>query len=295
MNNKKSVVFFLFLLLALLLFSSCQKAENADGRLKIVCSLFPQYDFARQVAGDAAEVILLRQTGDAHSGEITSADVRTLASCDLFICVGGTEDYAFDRILKANAPDLPVLRMLEEVEPLTDEDGDEIDEHVWTSPKNAIRITQAICEKLASLDGGNASVYRENADVFLARLTELDAAYEDYFSEPRTLIFGDRFPFLYLAHDYGITCFAAFPGCSEETEPSANTVAMLIEKIRSEKIDRVYYLENSSHAVADSLAEATGVGTSLFHSCHTLSEEEIESGIGYVEIMTQNLETLKNR
>ena len=291
-KNIKPVFLLFLLLLCLPLTVSCaQNGKTAEA--KIVCTLFPPYDFAREIAGDEVEVVLLKKAGDAHSSEVTAGDVRTIASAALFICAGGVEDVGYEKIIAANAPDLPVLKMLDVCTPLYDEDGDEPDEHVWTSPKNAILLTEAIRDRLCGLMPEKSDIFRRNADAYLERLKKLEADYASFFATPRTLVFGDRFPFAYLAADYGITCLAAFPGCSEESEPSARVISDLIDYVKENKIGTIYRIENSTGKVAESIASATGASVALLHSCHTLSEEEIASGIGYIERMERNLETIR--
>ena len=169
----------------------------------------------------------------------------------------------------------------------------EYDEHVWTSPQNAILISRAIEQALCRINPENTEVYQKNADSYVSELETLDQNFRDFFAgvSHKTMIFGDRFPFRYFAEEYGLDCFAAFPGCSNETEPSAATIAFLTDKVKSEKISTVFYIEFSNHQVADSIAEATK--TALFHSCHNVSAQEQKDGASYLSLMEQNLNTLK--
>lgn len=171
----------------------------------------------------------------------------------------------------------------------------EYDEHVWTSPVNAAAITTAIGERMAELDPAHAENYRANAADYSEKLMALDKEFEDFFAtvSNKTMVFGDRFPLRYFADEYGINCYAAFPGCSTQTEPSAATIAFLTEKVKDEKLGTVYYIEFSNHLVADSIAEATGAQTALFHSCHNVSKAEMDAGATYLTLMEGNLETLK--
>ncbi len=171
----------------------------------------------------------------------------------------------------------------------------EYDEHVWTSPKNAVLISRAIEKNLCDIDPENAASYQENASAYIAQLEMLDQNFRDFFAgvSNKTMVFGDRFPFRYFAEEYGLDCFAAFPGCSSETEPSVATIAFLTDKVKSENITTVFYIEFSNHQVADSIAEAAGAKTALFHSCHNVSEQEQRDGATYLSLMEQNLNTLK--
>ena len=171
----------------------------------------------------------------------------------------------------------------------------EIDEHVWTAPENAGRIARAIAERMAVLDRANADTYLAAADAYQSEIDALDREFRDFFAAlpTKTLVFGDRFPLRYFAEAYGLTCYAAFPGCATQTEPSAATVAFLTEKVEREGISTVFYIEFSNHLVADSIAEAAGARTALFHSCHNVSRQDLESGATYLSLMRQNLETLR--
>ena len=310
--------------LGCLLLSGCgQKAAPADpDRLQIVTTVFPAYDFARAAAGDRAEVTLLLPPGaESHSYEPTPADILAVRDCDLFIYLGGESDAWVDTILEAVEPTGTVMKMVDCVELLEEEEvegmqslpghghdhGDhddhedhdlgrvkEYDEHVWTSPRNAEAITLAVGEQLAALDGEHAAAYRANAAAHGAELRRLDAEFAALFAAlpERTIVFGDRFPLRYFAEEYGLDYYAAFPGCSTQTEPSAATIAFLTDKVRAEGISTVWYIEFSNHLVADSIAEATGTKTAMFHTCHNVSKAELEGGATYVSLMEGNLAAL---
>ena len=148
---------------------------------------------------------------------------------------------------------------------------------------------------MAALDPDNSALYEVNTADYAARITELDQAFADFFAglTDRTMVFGDRFPLRYFADEFDIEYYAAFPGCSTQTEPSAATIAFLTEKVRQEGISTVWYIEFSNHLVADSIAEATGAQTALFHSCHNVSADDLAAGATYVSLMEGNLETLR--
>ncbi|MGF7145112.1 zinc transport system substrate-binding protein [Anaerotaenia torta] len=171
----------------------------------------------------------------------------------------------------------------------------ELDEHVWTSPRNAKLIVQKISDALCEADSTNAELYKENTASYLTQLDELDAAFREVAASAshKTLIFGDRFPFRYLVDAYGLEYFAAFPGCSTETEASAATVAFLIDKTKAESIPVVFHIELSNQKMADTISEATGAKVLLLHSCHNVTKAEIESGVSYLDLMKQNVENLK--
>lgn len=170
------------------------------------------------------------------------------------------------------------------------------DEHVWTSPKNAAAITRSIGAELAELDPAHETYYSAAAETYAGEIERVDAELTAYFSglEDRTIVFGDRFPLRYFAEQYELDYYAAFPGCSTQTEPSAATIAFLVDKVEREEIPTVWYIEFSNHLVADSIAEATETKTAMFHTCHNVSRQEMDSGVTYVSLMERNLETLRN-
>ena len=309
------------LLCALLLLAACGPAlpPEDSGRLQIVAAVFPAYDFARAAAGELADVTLLLPPGaESHSYEPTPADILRVQRCDLFLYLGGESDAWVDTILSAIEPKGETLRMIDCVDLLEEEtvegmqgghdhdhDHEEghdhlgevvgMDEHVWTAPENAAAITRTVGERLAALDPGNGETYRANAGGYALELEELDRDFAAFFDgrTDRTIVFGDRFPLLYFAGAYDLDYYAAFPGCGTQTEPSAATVAFLTEKVWEEGLPAVWYIEFSNHLVADSIAEAAGVETAQFHTCHNVSRAELEAGATYLSLMRANLETLR--
>lgn len=310
-------------LFCLLLAAGCapvEPPEEPQAGLRIVAAIFPAYDFARAAAGDLAEVTLLLPPGaESHSYEPTPSDILAVQGCDLFIYLGGESDAWVDTILGSVDMRGESMRMIDCVELLEEETregmrespghdhsghGDhgegevaEMDEHVWTSPRNAAAITRAVGARLGALDGENAAAYTANAEDYAARLDALDREFSAFFGglEKKTIVFGDRFPLRYFAEEYGLDYYAAFPGCGAQTEPSAATVAFLIGKVESERLSTVWYIEFSNHLVADSIAEAAGVETAMLHTCHNVSKAEIESGATCLSLMEGNLETLRRR
>lgn len=343
----------LCLLCAALLLGGCAQEPTPppedDGRLNIVATVFPAYDFARSAAGELADVTMLLPPGmESHSYEPTPSDILAVQNCDLFICLGGESDAWVDTILTAVEPKGQILRMVDCVELLEEEhvegmqtepghdhsheghdheEGEEctepethdhdhaeeaehdehehddlslgqvvgMDEHVWTSPRNAADITLEIGHHLAEMDPVNAEAYQSNAAAYAAEINALDLKFEEFFESlpHRTIVFGDRFPLLYFAERYELDYYAAFPGCGTQTEPSAATIAFLTEKVRDEGIPTVWYIEFSNHLVADSIAEATETQTAMFHTCHNVTKAEMDAGATYLSLMERNLETLK--
>ena len=320
--NKRLTPVTAALLAAFLLLSGCGKTETApaDGetdKLTVVATVFPAYDFARAVGGEAAEVSLLLPPGaESHSYEPTPADIMAVQQCDLFLYLGGESDTWVETILESVEPQGTTLRMIDCVDLLEEEtvegmeshedehDHDEglglgevvgYDEHVWASPRNAAQITRAIGAEMEALDPSNAAFYAANAADYAGQIEALDREFADFFAgvADRTMVFGDRFPLRYFADEFDIPYYAAFPGCSTQTEPSAATIAFLTEKVREEGISTVWYIEFSNHLVADSIAEAAGAETAMFHSCHNVSADDLAAGATYISLMTDNLETLR--
>ena len=302
------------LLCCLLALTGCgarETQEAEDGRLQIVTTVFPAYDFARAAAGELADVRLLLPPGtESHSYEPTPADILAVQECDLFIYLGGESDAWVETILSAADRQGIDLRMLDCVDLLEEETtegmeteehghgpGDvvEMDEHVWTSPKNAAAITRAIGQTLGQVDPAHGEDFTAGAEDYAGELEALDREFADFFaSRPDgVLVFGDRFPLRYFAAEYGVEYYAVFPGCSTQTEPSAATVAFLTELVRDREVSTVWYIEFSNHLVADSIAEAAGAETAMFHTCHNVTQAEMDGGATYLSLMQGNLETLR--
>lgn len=291
-------------------FSGCGAANVSGGdKLSIVTTIFPPYDFARQVAGDNADVkMLVTPGGESHAYEPTPQDIIAVQSCDIFICGGGESDVWTNDILGAiNTDKVKVIKMMdcvsvveEEAVNGAEEDHDgaeeiEYDEHVWTSPKNAILISEAIKNALVEADSDNSAVYGDNFAAYKEKLTALDNEFIEAANGARvkTLVFGDRFPFRYLMDELGLDYYAAFPGCSTETDVSAKVMAQLVAAVKENDIKAVYYIEFSAKTIADTIAAETGAEELLFHSCHTVSQEDFDAGVTYAELMEQNLANLR--
>ena len=362
--------------------ASASEAEE-NSRLQVVTTIFPQYDFARHIAGDRADVTMLLKPGEeVHSYEPTPQDIKKIQNCDLFIYVGGENDVWVENILdsvKGDQEGPQTVRLLalvetyseEQLEGMMEEKGhdhdhehepegtaeedhdhdhkadasdqntkgtdthsthvhsheEEPDEHVWTSPQNCVILIEKLTEEFCAADPVNAEYYRKNGDAYRKEFEELDARYRDMAaSAPRkTILFGDRFPFRYLAEELGLTCYAAFPGCSSESEPSAATIAFLIDKAADEKLPVVFQIEFSNGNIARAISEAAELKMKInaakqaeessggennsglsaaeaggmkiqvlqLHSCHNITADEFKSGQTCLSLMTKNLEALR--
>ena len=273
-----------------------------ETKLQIVCTSFPAYDFAREIAGDRAELTLLIKPGsEVHSYEPTPKDMIRIQESDLFICNGGESEQWAKTLVTPELNTIYMMDCVDTVEESADgiynaEDGEpELDEHVWTSPLNAIKISEEICNALCKLDTDNAEEYKMNFAAYKAQLMALDREFRQVIknSGKHTLVFADRFPMRYFALEYGLDCYAAFPGCSSETEPSAKTVAYLIDRVREDKIPAVLYMEFSNQKMADVICEDTGCKKLPFYSAHSVSAEQFEQGVSYLDLMRINLNSLK--
>lgn len=305
-----------------LLFSLCGCKsgcyESGGEGLDIVTTVFPAFDFAREIAGDKAQVCLLVPPGsEAHSFEPTAQDILRIQNCDLLICNGGESEVWLEGMLEGMDTEVPRLVMLDCVQALEEEvkagmqvarhehgeedheghdhEEAEYDEHVWTSPRNAALISRAIGEALCSIDPVNSQYYTGRTESYCQKLLALDGEFRALAesSGRPTMIFADRFPARYFVEEYGLDYYAAFPGCAEEAEPSARTVAFLIDKVRQEQVPAVFYIEFSNQKMADVICEDTGCQKLLFHCCHNVTRQQLDEGISYLGLMEQNLNTLR--
>lgn len=301
-------------LVMIFLFASCSAPVNDKNKISIISSVFPSYDFARQITAgiDGVSVSMLIIPGtEPHSYEPSVRDMAEIKESSLFIYLGGESDEWVESLLETfGENEVNTLKMTDCVPLLTEEKKEgmqagreehhsevsaegENDEHVWTSPKNAILISKKIMDCLCKIDKDNSQKYAENFEKYKTKLQKLDSEFEATFKSSETLIVADRFPFRYLANEYGFEYFAAFPGCSTESDPSAATIAFLENKTREIDAKAVFYTEFSSQKVADTICEATGVKKLRFHSCHNVSLEDFEKGETYLSLMEQNLKNIQ--
>lgn len=299
---KRLIAILLCLCLILCGCTAQPEKPHDETKLQIVCTSFPAYDFAREIAGDRAELTLLIKPGsEVHSYEPTPKDMIRIQESDLFICNGGESEQWAKTLVTPELNTIYMMDCVDTVEESADgiynaEDGEpELDEHVWTSPLNAIKISEEICNALCKLDTDNAEAYKTNFTAYKAQLMALDREFRQVIknSGKHTLVFADRFPMRYFALEYGLDCYAAFPGCSSETEPSAKTVAYLIDRVREDKIPAVLYMEFSNQKMADVICEDTGCKKLPFYSAHSVSAEQFEQGVSYLDLMRINLNSLK--
>ncbi len=312
----------LALVLAASLTACGHEPPQEDGRLRVVCTLFPYYDFVRQIGGDAVDVTLLVPAGrETHSFEPTPRDVIRISEADVFIYNGGESEQWVNDILDAAGENIPcVLSMMDAAELYEEEyaegmqgasghghdDHDDhdhgaedtdaaYDEHIWTSPVTAMTLCRVIADALCQADPAHAEGYRARLDDYLTELTALDETFRGVVDggSRKLLVFGDRFPLLYFCREYGLDYRAAFHGCAGDTEPSLSTLKYLIDLVREQQIPVVYTIELSSRKVAEAIAETTGAQVRTFHSCQTVSRAEFDSGVTYLQLMEANADALR--
>lgn len=297
--------------------SALQNAANAS-RYNIVCTTFPQYDWIRNIIGDHLDkfqlTMLLDQGMDLHSYQPTAEDIAKIADADMFVYVGGESDGWVDSALKeATNKDMKVVNMLDtlgtavkeeeivpgmqaEEEEKSEEDL-EYDEHVWLSLKNAVTLTDVLSENIQEIDPANKEDYVENTAEYEDRLNDLDMRYALTVSKGKrkAILFGDRFPFRYMADDYGLTYYAAFVGCSAESEASFETITFLAQKVDSLKLPVILTIDGSDHKIAESIqkaAESKNQEILTMDSMQSVTANDVVDGETYLNVMEDNLNVL---
>lgn len=332
---KKMIALLLALLMAVGMLAGCAKQNDDDtdattDELSIVATIFPEYDWVKAVLGDQADhadiTMLLDNGVDLHSYQPTADDIVKISDCDLFLYVGGESEGWVKEALKNSAnKDRKVINLLdvlgdnvkreEVVEGMQEEaheheegeaheDGEaheheeESDEHVWLSLKNAEVLVGAISKALQELDADNKEIYAANADAYMKKLSALDVEYQTAVDNAthKTVLFGDRFPFRYLADDYGLNYYAAFVGCSAETEASFETISFLAKKVDELKLPCVLTIEGKNHKIAETIVKNTAKKSQkilTMDSMQSTTSKDVASGTTYLSVMEKNLAVLK--
>ena len=319
---KKYISILVISMLMLCTLTACGKKDDSVGKngdsLSIVTTIFPEYDWVMNILGSDnknAEVTLLLDNGvDLHSYQPTAADILKISTCDVFIYVGGESDEWVEDVLEtADNKDMVVVNLLETLGELVkeeemvegmqgEEEGEEeeieYDEHVWLSLKNAGLLVEGISEALKSADPDNASKYADNAAKYVEKLNALDKQYEEAVASASfdTLLFGDRFPFRYMVDDYGLSYYAAFVGCSAETEASFETITFLAGKVDELGLKSVMTIEGADKSIAETIIANTAdkdAKVLTMDSLQSVTKKDVESGASYLSIMENNLSVLK--
>jgi len=305
--------------LAALIFISCGKDKNKtpapNGKINLVATIFPLYDFSRAVAKEQANITMLTPPGSSiHSYEPSPADIKTIQNADIFLYIGGENDVWVERILSAlDTSKMKIVRLFDFVKLYEEEEKEgmqaeeeekekehgeieiEYDEHIWTSPKNAIVMLNAITDALCGKAPQNCEDYKKNSQNYASQIDSISKELSQIVNSAKRkqIVVADRFPFRYLTEEYGLDYVAAFPGCSDQADASVATIAFLIKKVKENKIPYIYHAELSNKKTAETVAEQTGAKTLLLHSYHNVSKQDFESGITYVDLLKQNAENLK--
>lgn len=316
MNFKKIMLIALLVIILIVSFGFLflldkeAKQEKEEGKLNVVVTTFSTYDFVKQVAGDKVNLKLLLDPGvDAHSYEPTASDIINIQESDLFIYIGGEMENWTDKVLGSlEIKDKKIVCIADYVDKMTEEevDGAEAeeeeeleegayDEHIWTSPNNAIKMVEEISNVLSSLDKGNENLYTKNSNDYIQKIKDVQAKIKEIVDNKvrDRLVFGDKMPMQYFINEFGLKVSAAFSGCSTETEPSSATIAYLVNVVKKENIPVVLYIELNSGKVAQTIASESGAKAMQIQSFHNISKEDFLNGETYVDLMNRNFNVLK--
>ena len=332
MKKITALLLALFMLVGVLAGCGKQNDTNQTDKLSIVTTIFPEYDWVREILGekaDNAEITMLLDNGvDLHSYQPTADDIVKISDCDLFIYVGGESDeWVEDALRNAANRNMKVINLLEvlgdsvkteeivegmqeeeheheDVEEHEHEDAEEheheeeADEHVWLSLKNAKMLVRVISKALQELDPDSKDIYAANADAYVKKLSALDAEYQAAVdaASNKTILFGDRFPFRYLVDDYGLRYYAAFVGCSAETEAGFETISFLAKRVDEWKLPCVLTIEGAQHKIAETVVRNTTAKNQrvlTMDSMQSTTSNDVKNGTTYLSVMEKNLSVLK--
>ena len=290
------------------------KGKRNSDKLNIVTTTFSTYDFAKQIAQDKADVEFLLGPGvDSHSYEPSSSDLIKIKNADVFIYIGGEMEQWVDKILETdtiNKEQITLIKVTDCIDTIEEQevDGAEeeeheheheeegaFDEHIWTSPSNAIKMVNYISEKFSEVDSNNKDIYLENANNYNVQIEEVRNKIQEIVNNKKRdrLVFGDKMPMQYFLNEFGLTASAAFNGCSTEIEPGTKTITYLVNKVKEENIPVVLYIELSTGKTAQSIANETGTKVTQIQTLHNISKEDFKNKETYVSLMTRNLDVLK--
>lgn len=286
------------------------KRENVeDESYTVMATNFVGYDFARAVMGESDDVgMLLAPGAEMHDYEPTPQDIINIQKAELLVYIGGESEVWVERMIESNdidrnktlrLMDLVELKEEEVIEGMElegeDEEEEEYDEHIWTSPRNAIMLVRAIEKKLSEIWPENKEHYHKNAETYISRLEKIDQQIREVVENAgkKELIFGDRFPFRYFVDEYGLDYYAAFPGCSEQTEASSKTIAFLVDRAKQDGIKYILKIELTDGKLAKVIAEEAGAEVRELSAAHNISKEDFEDGVTFADLMEKNIEVLK--
>lgn len=286
-------------------------SDDKEYTYKIVATNFPCYDFARAVVKNNSKVsltMLLKPGVESHNYDPTPQDIFEIQNADMFIYVGGESDEWANKILDSiesdklkvvKLSDYVIMQVEEFKEGMIGEEEEEeeieYDEHIWTSPRNAMILVEKIRDEIVKMDIDNKELYEKTSEEYINLLSSLDKEFREVVrnANRKTLVFGDRFPLIYFVKEYGLDYYAAFPGCSSESEVSAKQLVFLIDLIKNEDYKYIFHIELSSTKVCDILKEETGCEVLQFHTAHNVTKQELDSEETYYSLMYKNIEALK--
>ena len=309
------------------------KGDNTKGKLKVVTTIFPEYDITRAIAKDKVDLELMIKPGvDVHSFTPTPQDIKTVQNSDIFVYGGTEHDKWVENLTKSiDMKNKKVVKLVDGIQQLEEESVDgmkhehhhddkkedqhnhdhkhekkdehdhkdesekELDPHYWTSPKNAIQMVKTITNALVEKDPDNAEFYKENAENYIKRLEGVDKELHDVVDNAKIkkVVIADRFPFRYLFKDLGLEYRALFSGCSVESTASAGQIKKMVDYVKENKIPVVYHIEMGKGELAETVAKNSGSKVKLLHSIHTVTKEDFDKGVTYIDLMKQNVEALK--
>lgn len=308
------------------------KGDNTKGKLKVVTTIFPEYDITRAIAKDKVDLELMIKPGvDVHSFTPTPQDIKTVQNSDIFVYGGTEHDKWVENLTKSiDMKNKKVVKLVDGIQQLEEESVDgmkhehhhddkkedehnhdhkhekedehnhkgeekELDPHYWTSPKNAIQMVKTITNALVEKDPDNAEFYKENAENYIKQLEGVDKELHDVVDNAKIkkVVIADRFPFRYLFKDLGLEYRALFSGCSVESTASAGQIKKMVDYVKENKIPVVYHIEMGKGELAETVAKNSGAKVKLLHSIHTVTKEDFDKGITYIDLMKQNVEALK--
>lgn len=283
------------ILIILLLLCGCTKNQKeVNNKIKAVTTIYPLYDFVRAVGGDKVDITLLISAGtEIHSYEPTPSDMKALYNADLFFYIGGESDTWAKRILADT--DIKAYSLMDSVNLIFEDGEDEYDEHIWTSSENAVLMLRKITSVFCDLDKENQEEYKNNCDKYCKKIENVSSDIRQTVenSKKKFILVADRFPFKYMANEYGIEYEAAFGGCASSTDISLKVMKRLVDTVNEENVKYAFCTELSNKNIARSLSEQTGVKILELHSAHNVTADDFNSGLTYVDIMKRNLSVLK--
>lgn len=298
------ITFFLIIGIILISIGNINKITKTTNKIMVVTSLFPEYDFVKQIGKEKVDVQILLPPGtESHTYEPTPSDIVNINEADMFVFTNEIMEPWADKIANSIDSDTIILQAAENInlielghEESKTHDNHEYDAHVWLNPINSIKMVDNITEKLCEISPENEEYFKNNANEYIKELENLDKKIEEIIqnSKNKKLVFGGEFAYIYFINRYNLEYATAYDGCGEGAEPSATKIKEIVDTINNEQIPVIFYQELSEGKVANMIAEETNIKASVFHTAHNVTKEDLDNGITYLDIMNENLEKIKN-